>query len=95
MERKIKEEDELRYFVVTDVDYRGRNAITIASVFRFYEILEDPDIGNIVNKLWSGNVKNEATWTSSSIIKSCSNAPGTEESLAFLTGVDKTKPYEF
>ena len=51
IEAKIKEEDELKHLVFNDVDYLGRNALTIASRNRFYEILEDPDIGSIVSKL--------------------------------------------
>ena len=93
IESKIKEEDELKHLVFCELDYLGRNSLTIASFNRFYEILEDPDIGSIVSKLWAGNVKNEGIWAASSIVKSCSNAPGTEESLTFLTGIDKTKPY--
>ena len=93
IETKIKEEDELKYLVFQDQDYLGRNALTIASFNRFYEILEDPDIGSIVSKMWSGNVKNFGIWGASSIVKSCHYAPGTDESLEFLIGIDRTKPY--
>ena len=93
IEKKIKEEEDLKYLVYTERDYLGRNVLTIASSERFYAILESPLITTIVKKLWEGDVQNNGVWPASSIHKSCHYYPSTIESLQFLYGIDRSIPY--
>ena len=93
IEKKIKEEEDLKHLVYTERDYLGRNALTIASSERFYAILENSLIGTIVKKLWEGDIQNNGVWPASSIHKSCHYNPATIESLQFLYGIDRSIPY--
>ena len=51
IENKIKEENQLKYLVFNYRDIKKRNVLTIASQNRFYEALDDTDIGSIVTKM--------------------------------------------
>ena len=41
---------------MTQKDIRSRNAFQIASDNNFYSVLESPEIGTIVKKMWNGQI---------------------------------------
>ena len=94
IEDTIKEENELKYFL-TQQDTRSRTVLTIISRNRFYELLEDEDVGSIVSKLWVGSKKNYGILGASTIIKAWDAPSASDEALCFMRRMDKSKPYMF
>ena len=90
----ITEESELVYFLCCS-DIRGRTALTIIAENNFSELLENNDVGSIVNNLWIGNRKNEGIIMASSLCSSFFAPEGSEEKLLFLDKMDHTKAYMF
>ena len=80
IENSIKDEKELRHHILQK-DSHGRNVLFILSSNRFYELLENDDIGVIVNKLWNGSKKNYGIIEASTIYKSFHSPSGSEEAM--------------
>ena len=50
----IKNEDTLNFFLRVQTDIIGRSALEIYAENHFYDMLEDPNVGMIIGKLWYG-----------------------------------------
>lgn len=50
----MKNEDTLNYFLRVQTDIIGRSALEIYAENQFYDMLEDPNVGMIIGKLWYG-----------------------------------------
>ena len=50
----IKNEDTLNFFLRVQTDIIGRSALEIYAENHFYDVLEDPNVGMIIGKLWYG-----------------------------------------
>lgn len=94
IEDAIKEEDVLRYYL-TQKDSLGRTVLTIASKNKFFNLLENDEIGAIVSKMWVGPKRNYGILGASTIYHSCHSPIGSDDALQFTKRMDKTKPYAF
>ena len=54
IQTSIKNEDTLNYFLRVQTDLIGRSALEIYAENQFYDMLEDPNVGMIIGKLWYG-----------------------------------------
>jgi hypothetical protein len=54
------DEDYIR-FIMTQKDTRKRTALLIASENNFLEVLQNPEIGTIVGKMWNGRINHNGT----------------------------------
>ena len=50
----MKNEDTINYFLRVQTDIIGRSALEIYAENHFYDMLEDPNVGMIIGKLWYG-----------------------------------------
>ena len=50
----IKNEDTLNFYLRVQTDIIGRSALEIYAENKFYDMLEDPNVGMIIGKLWYG-----------------------------------------
>ena len=50
----INNEDTLNYYLRMQTDISGRSALEIYAENKFYDMLEDPNVGLIIGKLWYG-----------------------------------------
>ncbi len=50
----INNEDTLNYYLRMQTDLSGRSALEIYAENKFYDMLEDPNVGLIIGKLWYG-----------------------------------------
>jgi len=55
--------------LMTQKDLRGRTALQIAAENFFYQVLETPEIGVIVNKMWNGRLIGDGILATSSFYK--------------------------
>ena len=51
----IKNEDTLNFYLRIQTDIIGRSALEIYAENHFYDMLEDPNVGMIIGKLWYGS----------------------------------------
>ncbi len=89
-----KNDEKYIKYLMTQKDLRGRTVFQIAAENNFFLILETPEIGTIVKKLWNGKVTNNGILSSSSFQKYL------DESTTILNNpfdrfdeVDINKPY--
>ena len=54
IQTSIGNEDTLNYYLRTQTDLSGRSALEIYAENKFYDMLEDPNVGLIIGKLWYG-----------------------------------------
>ena len=54
IQTSIKNEDTLNFFLRVQTDLIGRSALEIYAENQFYDMLEDPNVGMIIGKLWYG-----------------------------------------
>ena len=54
IQTSIKNEDTLNFFLRVQTDLIGRSALEIYAENKFYDMLEDPNVGMIIGKLWYG-----------------------------------------
>lgn len=90
----ISDEESLSYYF-TQTDSRKRSVLEIIAKNELYELLSKDNIGLIVTKLWFGSESYLGVHKASSIVTTALAPEGSDESLQFKTGVDKSKPYNF
>ena len=56
-------------FIMTQKDLRGRTVFQIASENSFYLVLQTPEIGTIVKKMWNGRLIHDGFLSSSSLYR--------------------------
>ncbi len=54
IQTSINNEDTLNYYLRIQTDLSGRSALEIYAENKFYDMLEDPNVGLIIGKLWYG-----------------------------------------
>ena len=54
IQTSIANEDSLNYYLRTQTDLSGRSALEIYAENQFYNMLDDPNVGLIIGKLWYG-----------------------------------------
>ena len=54
IQTSISNEDTLNYYLRKQTDLSGRSALEIYAENKFYNMLEDPNVGLIIGKLWYG-----------------------------------------
>ena len=54
IQTSINNEDTLNYYLRVQTDLSGRSALEIYAENKFYDMLEDPNVGLIIGKLWYG-----------------------------------------
>ena len=54
IQTSINNEDTLNYYLRIQTDISGRSALEIYAENKFYDMLEDPNVGLIIGKLWYG-----------------------------------------
>ena len=54
IQTSIANEDSLNYYLRTQTDLSGRSALEIYAENKFYNMLDDPNVGLIIGKLWYG-----------------------------------------
>ena len=54
IQTSINNEETLNYYLRTQTDLSGRSALEIYAENKFYDMLEDPNVGSIIGKLWYG-----------------------------------------
>ena len=54
IQTSINNEDTLNYYLRIQTDLIGRSALEIYAENKFYDMLEDPNVGLIIGKLWYG-----------------------------------------
>ena len=55
IQSSIANEDTLNYYLRTQTDLNGRSALEIYAENKFYNILDDPNVGLIIGKIWYGS----------------------------------------
>ena len=55
IQTSIANEDTLNYYLRAQTDLSGRSALEIYAENKFYNILEDPNVGLIIGKIWYGS----------------------------------------
>jgi hypothetical protein len=58
-------------------------------------LLQNEEIGTIVNKMWLGAKRNYGIWGASSVYKSFYSPSGSNEAMQFSSRMDLKKPYMF
>lgn len=94
IEDNIDEENELKYFLMSK-DTQGRTVLTIIAINDFFILLENNDVGSIINNMWIGDRKNEGILKASTLFTSFFAPPGSEEKLSFFKKMDGRKAYMF
>lgn len=94
VENNIDEETEMSYFLNCE-DTQGRTALTVIALNDFFELLENNDVGSIVNNMWVGDRKNEGILKASTIYSSFTAPSGSDEKLAFFSKIDSRQAYMF
>ena len=90
----ITEENELDYFM-SILDTQGRTVLSIIAINGFYKLLENHDVGSIINNMWIGKRKNHGILEASTLYSSFFASPDSEEKLSFLDKMDSRKSYMF
>ena len=54
IQTSINNEETLNYYLRMQTDLSGRSALEIYAENKFYDMLEDPNVGSIIGKLWYG-----------------------------------------
>lgn len=94
IEDNIDEEKEMEFFL-NSMDTQGRSTLTIIAMNDFFCLLENNDVGSIVNNMWVGERKNEGIIKASTIYSSFTAPSGSEEKLGFFKKIDSSRAYMF
>lgn len=94
IEDNIDEENELKYFMLCQ-DTQGRTVLTIIAINNFFSLLENNDVGSIVNNMWIGERKNEGIISASTLYTSFFAPDGSERKLRFFSNMDSRQAYMF
>ena len=81
-------------FLLGQKDSRGRTAYLIAAETEAFTVLESPEVGTIVNKMWVGRLRHDGIFSFSSL-KKFLESPTTKGGNAFLAfdKIDYNKTY--
>ena len=63
-------------FLLGQKDSNGRSAFQIAAEIEAYMVLESPEVGTIVNKMWVGKLRHDGIFAFSSLMKFLENPTG-------------------
>jgi hypothetical protein len=80
-------------FLMTQKDSRGRTGLQIASENSFYHVLETPEIGIIVNKMWNGKVSNNGFFAPCSMHRYINNESKSTDPFNSFDTLDSSKVY--
>jgi hypothetical protein len=80
-------------FLMTQKDTRGRTALIIASENSFYHVLETPQMGTIVNKMWNGKMSNNGFFAPCSMHRYIASEMKTTDPFFAFDKLDNTKVY--
>lgn len=94
IEDSISNEQTLKHYL-TQTDTKNRSVLEIIAKNQFYDLLSKDNVGLIVTKLWIGSENYYGVHKASSIVATALAPEGSDESLQFRFGIDKTKPYSF
>ncbi|OMJ66398.1 hypothetical protein SteCoe_36766 [Stentor coeruleus] len=94
VEDNIDEENELKYFMLCQ-DTQCRTVLTIIAMNNFFSLLENNDVGSIVNNMWIGDRKNEGIINASTLYTSFFAPDGSERKLIFFNNMDSRQAYMF
>ena len=82
-------------FLMTQKDSRGRTSFQISSDHEFYRILESPEVGTIVNKMWEGKTSPIGLLGASSINNFLTGNTKTLNPIDEFDKIDETRIYSF
>jgi hypothetical protein len=94
IEDNIDEETEMEFFLNSS-DTQGRSTLTIIALNDFFSLLENNDVGSIVNNMWVGERKHEGIIKASTLYSSLTAPSGSEEKLIFFKKIDSSRAYMF
>lgn len=82
-------------FLMTQKDSKDRNSLQIASDNSYYKVLETPEVGTIVKKLWNGAVSTNDFFGASSMHRYLDSESKTMDPFFCFDSLDKTKSYYY
>lgn len=86
-------------YLMEQKDINGRNSFQIASENNFFEVLENPEIGTIVKKLWNGDFNISQFTSISSVEKFCfsnnESSNSSNDTFKLLEPIDFKKNQRF
>ena len=59
IQTSLTNEDTIIFYLKTQTDINGRSALEIYAENRFFDVLEDPNVGLLIGKLWNGTSEHE------------------------------------
>ena len=92
--QKIKGEDALSYYVMTK-DSRSRTTLSIIAKNNFDLLLENDEIGGIIEKLWDRSLNAYSCWDASSVYTSYLYDSSAPEAMGFANKMNVNRQYVF
>ena len=92
--QEAKPNDQYVKFLLGQKDSRGRAAYHIAAEIEAYAVLQSPEVGTIVNKMWVGKISFDSFFDYSSIYRFISNQnPDETNPFKSFKAMDSAKSY--
>ena len=92
--QEAKPNDQYVKFLLGQKDSRGRAAYQIAAEIEAYAVLQSPEVGTIVNKMWVGKISYDSIFDFSSIYRFISNQnPDETNPMKAFKPMDVSKAY--
>ena len=92
--QEAKPNDQYVKFLLGQKDSRGRAAYHIAAEIEAYAVLQSPEVGTIVNKMWAGKISYDSIFDYSSIYRFISNQnPDETNPFKSFKAMDSSKSY--
>ena len=94
LQDQIKGEDDLRYFM-THEDSGGNSALNLIAKNEFIELLQNEDVGTIIEKFWAGATHARSIFEASTIYMSVHSALNNPDVAIFSKRMQKNRNYSF
>lgn len=94
LQDQIKGEDDLKYFM-THEDSNGNSALNLIAKNEFIELLQNEDVGTIIEKFWAGATHARSIFEASTIYMSVHSALNNPDVAIFLKRMQKNRNYSF
>lgn len=91
---QIKGEEELKYYVL-QIDSRKRTSLEIIASNHFSIILENEDLGSIIEKSWDRSINSFSFFEASSVYSSFNSQYATTEAMMFTDKMNMNREYIF
>ena len=59
LQTSLTNEETIIFYLRTQTDINGRSALEIYAENKFFDVLEDPNVGSIIGQLWNGSSEHE------------------------------------